>query len=134
MLATLENPHIPEDERLGREDDDFVHFQDEEKAMEAMTVKLGEVPEWLQQRFKSKYKTKAKKESPEEKAERAKKSKADMLTKKRKANEEATQNLQKMLQEVPSPEAQLLDKRDWDMAIMQGVRRLLSSPRAKKKV
>lgn len=135
LVASFENPHIPPEEILGRgEDADYVHWQSDEKAMESMSATLGEIPEWLQQRYKSKFKTKSKKESPEEKEARIQKTKAEMAERKRKASVEALKELKDVLDAKPSSEAHLQDKRDWDMKVMQGVHRMLSSPRARKKV
>jgi len=135
LVASFENPHIPEEERLAREDDeDYVHWQSEEKAMECLSATLGDIPEWLQQRYKSKFKTKSKKESPEEKESRVKKQKEEAVERKRKASEEAMKDFKETLDAKPDSEAHIQDKRDWDMKVMQSVHRMLSSPRAKKKV
>ena len=132
LIAALENPHIPSEERLAREDDHFIQFLEEDKATEVLSIKLGTVPEWLGQRFKSKFGKK--KETAEEKNERTKKGQEERQTQKRKRHDATTKELQDILNATPSDEADLQAKRDWDFRLMQGVHRMLSSPRAKRKV
>jgi hypothetical protein len=118
LVKSLENPHIPETERIDKEDDDTIYFKDEEKAMDVVSLKLGVVPEWLQQRYKSKF---AKvKESPEQKELRQKASAEEAATKKRKADTEARESLEKIVKDMPPPEASLQDRRAWELEFMQG--------------
>ena len=118
LVKSLENPHIPEAERLDKEDDDVIYFRDEEKAMEALSIKLGVVPEWLQQRYKSKF-PKAK-ESPEQKELRKNEAAEEASTKKRKLETEAREALQKIVQDMPPTEASLQDRRAWELELMKG--------------
>ena len=127
LLKSLENPHIPEAERLDKEDDDVVFFKDEETAMDALSIKLGVVPDWLQQRYKSKFPKK--KETPEQKELRQKEAAEEASTRKRKAEAEARETLQKIVQDMPPPEASLQDRRDWELKLLQGVHRNPVAPR-----
>ena len=119
-MCSLENPHIPEEERLAREDDDLVHFNNEENAFEVVSLKLGEVPEWLTQRYKSKFKSSTKKESTEAKEERKKKTAQDVSARKRKAEEEARDDLKGIVDKMPDANASLQDRRSWELKLMQG--------------
>ena len=119
-MCSLENPHIPEEERLAREDDDLVHFNNEENAFEVVSLKLGEVLEWLTQRYKSKFKSSTKKESTEAKEERKKKTAQDVSARKRKAEEEARDDLKGIVDKMPDANASLQDRRSWELKLMQG--------------
>ena len=89
LLASFENPHVPEEDRLAREEDDLIQFADQEKAGESLSALLGEVPPWLAQNYKSKFPGKGKKEAPEAKEERIKKAQEESLARKRKLQNEA---------------------------------------------
>ena len=118
LVKSLENPHIPEAERIDKEDDDTIYFKDEETSMDVVSLKLGVVPEWLQQRYKSKF---AKvKESPEQKEARKKASADEAAAKKRKIETEARKSLEKIVKEMPPPEASLQERRAWELELMQG--------------
>ena len=134
LLAAMEKPHIPIEEKMAKDDDDYVHSRDEDGAAEALGIKMGTVPPWLEQRYKSKFPRKKVKETQEEKAEQEKKRQDDVTSKKRKATEDAMVNMAEVLQTNPGPEAHIQDRRDWDMRMMQSMQRMLTSPRAKKKV
>ena len=105
---------------MAREDDDLVHFNNEENAFEVVSLKLGEVPEWLTQRYKSKFKSSTKKESTEAKEERKKKTAQDVCARKRKAEEEARDDLKGIVDKMPDANASLQDRRSWELKLMQG--------------
>jgi hypothetical protein len=126
LVQALENPHIPEAERIDKGDDDTIYFKDEKKTMDVLSLKLGVVPEWLQQRYKSKF---AKvKESTEQKELRKKASAEEATTNKRKADTEAREALEKVVKDMPPPEASLQDRRAWKLELMQGATSLSSGP------
>ena len=134
LMASLENPHIPEGELLAREEDDFIHFEEDSKAMEVTSLKLGALPDWLAQRYKSKFPGKNKKETPEAKEERLKKSAEDFAAKKSKTQADAASKVQEVLGKRPAPEAPRQEHRDWDREVLKHLHPMLSSPRAKRKV
>ena len=70
---------------------------------EALSIKLGEVPEWMQQRYKSKWKHK--KESKHEKEEKQEAQHKEKLDKKRKFAAEAKEELLKAVQQCPSQDS-----------------------------
>ena len=43
LLAAMENPHIPIEEKMAKEDDDYVHFKDEDGAAEAANRGRGKL-------------------------------------------------------------------------------------------
>ena len=132
LLSSLEDPHIPPGERLLSDTDEHVEFKNEEAASEVLSIKLGVVPEWLEQTYKSKFARK--KVSSTEKEEREKKKLEEMKSQKRKATNDAMDSMLETIKAHPGPEANLQDRRDWDNQVMTNLGRLLSSPRAKKKV
>ena len=65
---------------------------------------------------------------------RQKEAAEEASTRKRKAEAEAREALQKIVQDMPPPEASLQDRRDWELKLLQGVHRNLRSPRTRHKV
>ena len=131
LLEALENPHIPTNEILSREEGDYIQFEDDEKAMQVLEIKLGKVPEWLHQRFKSKWKKP--KETAEEKEERHQKQLEEHLLKKAEASNKAREEFIVTVGNLPESNAHIQDKRNWDLELFNKMLPLLSSPRAKKK-
>ena len=93
---------------------------------------MGEVPEWLVQRYKSKWPKK--KQTKEEKTTKVHHQKEEKEERKRKYIEDSKDELAKVAGECPTSDADLQAKRDWDLEITEKLCSLLSSPRAKKRV
>ena len=99
--------------------------------MQVLEIKLGKVPEWLHQRFKSKWKKP--KETAEEKEERHQKQLEEQLLKKAEASNKAREEFIVTVGNLPESNAHIQDKRNWDLELFNKMLPLLSSPRAKKK-
>ena len=87
--------------------------------------------ERLQQRYKSKWKHK--KQTKEQKEEMHEAQKTEREEKKRKHFEDSKAELLKVVQTCPTQDANLQDRRDWDLKVQEKLQELLSSPRARKK-
>lgn len=100
--------------------------------LQALSIKVGDtVPEWLRQRYKSKWKkTMQTKEQKEDQQEAQKKERED---KKRKLFDDAKSELLEVVQLCPPQDSNLQDRREWDLKMHEKLQALLSSPRAKKK-
>ena len=46
LLASLKSHHIPPGQRFAKDDDDSIHFKDQENTSEAIGHLMGTVPEW----------------------------------------------------------------------------------------
>lgn len=144
LVASLENPHIPEAELIERTDEDLVYFSTEEKESSALEPLLKEeVPSWLEQRFKVKFaankgkakaKAKSKKDKEAEQEAKAKQEAADRLARKKAAQQETAMELEETLRKRPPSDAALQERRDWDADVLGKLNGLLSSPRAKRRV
>ena len=80
---------------MAKEDAEYVHFKDEEGAVEALGIKEGNVPAWLEQRYKSKFPRK--KVTQEEKEANEKAKAEEVKAQKRKATDDAKESLMKVI-------------------------------------
>ena len=135
LIASFENPHIPKGELIAREDSEFLDFADDAKPQDVIAIKCGEVPEWLSQRYKSKFKgQKRKKENAQEKDRRLKTEEQELLTKKAATLSGANAKLQGVVKKQPGIDAPVQERRDWDLSIFDALLPLLTFPMARKKV
>ena len=99
---------------------------------QALSIKMGEVPDWLAQRYKSKWMHK--KPTEEEKAAKHEEQKQEKEQKKIEQLANAKKELEEAVQQCPASSADMQTKRNWDLDVTEKLMALLTSPRAKKRV